>query len=60
VLLGREASPRTEMPYYRSGQLNAYRKGPWKLHFIVEGVYGQPPVKTELAEPELYNLDRDP
>jgi arylsulfatase A len=59
VLLGREASPRTEMPYYRSGQLYAYRQGPWKLHFIVEGAYGQPPVKTELAEPELYNLHRD-
>jgi arylsulfatase A len=60
VLLGQDASPRTEMPYYRGGQLYAYRQGPWKLHFIVEGAYGQPPVKTALAEPELYNLHQDP
>jgi arylsulfatase A len=60
VLLEDGDSPRTEMPYYRGGQLYAYRQGPWKLHFIVEGAYRQAPVKTELAEPELYNLHRDP
>jgi arylsulfatase A-like enzyme len=60
VLLEGGDSPRTEMPYYRGGQLYAYRQGPWKLHFIVEGAYRQAPVKTELAEPELYNLHRDP
>ena len=60
VLLEGKDSPRTEMPYYRGGQLYAYRQGPWKLHFIVEGAYRQAPVKTELAEPELYNLHRDP
>lgn len=60
VLKSGEKSPRTEMPYYRGGQLYAYRQGPWKLHFIVEGSYGQPPIKTELELPELYNLHRDP
>lgn len=60
VLLSGDPSPRTEMPYYRGGQLYAYRQGPWKLHFIVEGAYGQPPEKTELAEPQLFHLQRDP
>ena len=39
-LLGSAPSPRNEMPYYRGGVLYAYRKGPWKLHFITEGAYG--------------------
>ncbi|MFK7865347.1 MAG: sulfatase [Pseudohongiellaceae bacterium] len=60
VLLSGAQSPRTEMPYYRGGQLYAYRQGPWKLHFILEGAYGQPPEKTVLTEPALYNLHRDP
>lgn len=60
VLLEGQASPRTEMPYYRGGQLYAYRQGPWKLHFVLEGAYGQPPVKTELDKPVLYNLHKDP
>ena len=59
-LLGTAASPRTEMPYYRGGALYAYRKGPWKLHFITEGAYGLAPVKREHAEPQLYHLQRDP
>lgn len=60
VLFEGEASPRNEIPYYRAGELYAYRVGPWKLHFILEGAYGQPPVKTVLAKPELYNLLIDP
>lgn len=53
-------SPRLEMPYYRRGLLFAYRVGPWKLHYILEGAYGQPPQRTVLDTPELYNLLRDP
>lgn len=53
-------SPRSEMPYYRRGLLFAYRMGPWKLHYIFEGAYGQPPERTVLETPALYNLLRDP
>jgi arylsulfatase A-like enzyme len=59
-LLGDGASPRTEMPYYRGGTLYAYRKGPWKLHFITEGAYGLPPAKQQHETPQLYHLQRDP
>ena len=59
-LLGDGASPRTEMPYYRGGTLYAYRKGPWKMHFITEGAYGLPPERLQLEMPALYHLRRDP
>ena len=59
-LLGEDASPRNEMPYYRGGSLYAYRKGPWKLHFITEGAYGLPPAKQQHETPKLYHLQRDP
>ena len=59
-LLGEGASPRNEMPYYRGGTLYAYRKGPWKLHFITEGAYGLPPAKQQHETPQLYHLQRDP
>jgi uncharacterized sulfatase len=48
------------MPYYRGGTLYAYRKGPWKLHFITEGAYGLPPKRQEHDSPQLYHLHRDP
>ena len=48
------------MPYYRGGTLYAYRKGPWKLHFITEGAYGLPPQRQQHDSPELYHLQRDP
>ena len=51
---------RREMPYYRGGTLYAYRAGPWKLHYILEGAYGQPPERTVPATPALYHLLRDP
>jgi arylsulfatase A-like enzyme len=60
VLLRGGQSPRREMPYYRGGDLYAYRVGNWKLHYILEGAYGQPPERTVLQTPELYNLLRDP
>jgi arylsulfatase A-like enzyme len=60
VLFRGEASPRAELPYYRGGTLYAYRVDNWKLHFLLEGAYGQPPERTQLPTPELYNLSRDP
>ena len=60
VLFGRGQSPRSMMPYYRRGQLYALRQGPWKLHFITEGAYGQPPTKTKHERPQLYHLRNDP
>ena len=59
-LLGEGASPRNEMPYYRGGTLYAYRKGPWKLHFVTEGAYGLSPEKQQHETPLLYHLHRDP
>ena len=53
-------SPRTQMPFYRGSQLYAYRSGPWKLHFVTEGRYGLPPVRTEHETPVLFHLGRDP
>ncbi len=49
-----------ELPYYRGGTLYAYRVDNWKLHFVLEGAYGQPPEKEVLPTPVLYNLARDP
>jgi arylsulfatase A-like enzyme len=60
VLLQGGQSLRREMPYYRGGDLYAYRVGNWKLHYILEGAYGQPPERAVLQTPELYNLLTDP
>ena len=54
------ASPRSELAYYRSGELRAYRMGDFKLHLITAGAYGQPPVRTEHTPPLLFNLREDP
>ena len=51
---------RSFMPYYRGGELRAWRQGPWKLHLIIEGAYGEGPKKTVLDTPELYHLGKDP
>jgi len=55
VLLEQEASPRTEMPYYYMGKLQAFRAGDWKIHFIKSGLMG----KTVLKKPEIYNIADD-
>lgn len=60
VLFAQDDSPRTEFPYYRGGELYAFRKGAWKIHFITQGAYGQPPTKTKHVTPELYHLGNDP
>ena len=60
TLLEKTASPRQEMPFYRGGSLYAYRKGPWKMHFITEGAYDQGEKRTKHNIPQLYHLLRDP
>ena len=61
-LLGNEstAAARENMPYYRAGELRAWRQGQWKLHLIVEGAYGVGPKKEVLESPQLYHLGQDP
>ena len=54
-LLHNAPTPRKIMPYYYMGQLQAYRNGEWKIHFIESGHGG----KKKLAEPELYNMNSD-
>lgn len=46
-------SPRNELPYYSQGDLQAYRKGPWKLH-LRDGR-----TRELLDKPVLYNLHED-
>ena len=60
TLFGKASSPRNELAYYRRGILYAYRVGAWKLHFVTEGAYGQPPTRSEHKQPLLFNLHRDP
>ena len=61
ALLDGGDSARDRMYYYRSRDLYAARKGPWKAHFIAHGSYGgEPRKKTQLAQPELYNVEVDP
>ena len=60
ALLQGSASPRDSLPYYRSGELQAYRKGPWKLRLVSEGAYGMPPVRVVHEAPQLFHLGEDP
>ncbi len=60
VLLRREKSPRDGLFYYRSGELRAYRKGPFKLHLISEGAYQRPPDRVVHDKPVLNHLLHDP
>ncbi|MCR9262176.1 MAG: sulfatase [Pseudomonadaceae bacterium] len=60
VLFDGGESPRDEVAFYRRGQLYAYRKGPWKAHFITEGAYQQPPGRAVHDTPVLYHLHTDP
>ncbi len=55
-----QMGPREEMPFYRGDQLYAYRMGRWKLHFVTEGAYRQPPERTVHKSPLLYDLHADP
>jgi arylsulfatase A len=60
VLLHGRPSPRDAMPYYRQGELRAYRKGRYKLQLVTEGAYGQPPQRTVHQPPLLHDLATDP
>ncbi len=55
-----ESSPRDSMAYYRSGELQAFRKGPYKLRLVSEGAYGRPPKRTVHETPQLFHLGEDP
>lgn len=59
VLTGTADSVLDVIFYYRSEDLYAVRKGPWKAHFITQSAY----VGDELVShdpPELYHLEIDP
>jgi arylsulfatase A-like enzyme len=60
VLLKGAASPRDTFAFWRSQELFAFRKGPWKAHFITRGVYGRGPGRVVHEVPELYHLGNDP
>ena len=53
-------SPRTGLAYYRSGELQAYRLGRYKLRLISAGAYDLPPARTEHETPQLFDLHADP
>lgn len=60
TLLDGAPSPRQVMPFYRYGELYAFRKGRYKAHFITQGEYGQGTEREEHAQPLLFDLDVDP
>ena len=60
LLLGTGSSPRRSLPYYRGGELYAFRRGAWKVHLVTEGAYGRPPERTEHDPAILYHLGEDP
>ncbi|MCZ6657862.1 MAG: sulfatase [Gammaproteobacteria bacterium] len=60
TLLRGEPSPRRWLAYYRAGELTAFRSGDYKIHFVTEGAYGDPPPRQQHDEPLLYNLREDP
>ncbi len=60
VLLGESMAGRDELPYYRQGELRAYRQGRYKIHFVTEGAYSMPPERTEHDPPLLFDVVADP
>ena len=55
-----EPSPRDSIAYYRSGELQAFRKGLYKIRLVSEGAYGMPPKRTVHETPQLFHLGQDP
>lgn len=53
-------SPRTELAFYRGGELQAYRLGRYKLRLISAGAYDLPPERVEHDPPQLFDLRTDP
>ena len=60
VLRGEIPGPRQSVPYYRSGELMAFRLGRHKVHFVTFGAFGLPPEREEHDPPLLYDLVEDP
>jgi uncharacterized sulfatase len=60
TLTAGEPSPRDSIAYYRSGELQAFRKGFYKIRMVSEGAYGLPPARTEHETPLLFHLGQDP
>ena len=60
TLTAGEPSPRDSIAYYRSGELQAFRKGLYKLRLVSEGAYGLPPKRTVHETPQLFHLGQDP
>ena len=60
VLFETGDSPRNTMFFYRLGMLYAFRKGPFKAHFITEGSYGEGGARVLHDPPLLYHLGQDP
>ena len=60
ALIAGEPSPRDTLFYYRSGELQALRKGRYKISFVTQGVYGLPPERVEHEQPLLFDLRVDP
>jgi arylsulfatase A-like enzyme len=60
ALLRGAPSPRDTFAFWRDAELYAFRKGPWKAHFITRGAYGRGPARTVHDVPELYHLGNDP
>lgn len=53
-------SPRSEFFYYREEELYAVRSGPWKLHLITEGAWGDGEPRIKYENPLLFHLGHDP
>jgi arylsulfatase A len=59
MLLGRGPSRRNLMFYYRTDQLYAVRKGPYKLHLVTAMGYSTEPPQGH-STPVLFQLENDP
>jgi arylsulfatase A-like enzyme len=53
-------SPRSEFFFYRKEELYAVRSGPWKLHLITEGAWGNGEPRIKYENPLLFHLGHDP
>jgi arylsulfatase A-like enzyme len=59
LLSGQGPSPRRELFHYQGATLEAIRQGAWKLRLVAPPA-GRAAGAAPPAEPELFDLDRDP
>ena len=59
TLLRGARSPRETFAFWRDQELYAFRKGPWKAHFITRGAYNRGSARVVHDVPELYHLGND-